>query len=964
MSNFERFSNACKRAACAPVEVMPIFYDSQNQSYDLTHQIGRGGEGTVFACPNDLNMVAKIYHAPVDEEKSQKLRWMAENKNDQILKVAAWIVDVLHDAPNGKVVGFLMPNVKAKEIHELYSLKSRRIHFPEATWQFLVHAAANVARAFYSLHKDNHVMGDVNHGNCVVLRDGTVKLIDCDSFSISRGDFRYRCEVGVATHLAPELQGVDLSEIEREANHDNFGLAVIIFQLLFLGRHPFSGNYLGDEDKSLEDCIRERRFAYGVDAHLWRVKQPPGTLSLSAITPRLATMFERAFLTDDRPEPREWIEALEDLSQSLKQCGLHIGHFYFEKLHACPWCELESQTGLMLFPFVNGNRAAGEEDFNIFTVENLVSSLTIPQNLPAKPPKSLVLPPPSPEVANIQGRNLARFIMLAILQFCIVVFLTAIAGAGVGFFVGAIVMTGFIVSLNNSGKNNKIDLELRLEKARMDWNQLENEWITTDAAPQFNSDISLIRQKISEHHNLQQQSREKVKILHNEVFHYNLEVYLSSFKIGDANIPGVGRKNLELLKGFGIRSAADADAKHLNSLPPIDDEVKTKIVEWRKNLERSFVYNPDTEIPGGEQKRMSDDFAKQRGRIERQIENLLVNLRSGSTMLRQRQQHLSAKAETVARQLLQSESDLSAVRSITPQIVVLILITTLIPMFGDVFSSSKSLRSGLTNDSVVVRNSSTITNGRGYGTGAGSSANTTTVASSNYVVPDNLTDKEIENLTDSQKRSGAQQLFERAIKLADEDKNYKKAEQRLQLALKLTGNDTRILNKLGDVLYEQKKYRESLVYLNRSLLYDSGNSDTKFSIGINYLKMSYFDDARRMFDDITKETPKSFEAHFNLGQAYKGLNQYYSAVASYRTAIERKPNDADAHYEYAICLNKIGSIDDVLKEYQKLQDINPKVAEKLRKDLGLKNMPPPTVVNQSKSQGNGIGSGTGDGTYP
>ena len=39
-----------------------------------------------------------------------------------------------------------MPNVKAKEIHELYSLKSRRVHFPEATWQFLIHAATNVAR--------------------------------------------------------------------------------------------------------------------------------------------------------------------------------------------------------------------------------------------------------------------------------------------------------------------------------------------------------------------------------------------------------------------------------------------------------------------------------------------------------------------------------------------------------------------------------------------------------------------------------------------------------------------------------------------------------------------------------------------------------------------------------------------------------------------------------------------------
>ncbi len=939
---------------------MPTFYDRQGQSYVLTNQIGRGGEGVVFACPDDFNLVAKIYHEAIDEEKAEKLRWMAENKNDQLLKVAAWIVDTLHDA-DGKTVGFLMPNVKAKEIHELYSLKSRRVHFPEATWKFLIHAATNVARAFYSLHKNAHIMGDVNHGNCVVLKDGTVKLIDCDSYSISKGDFRYRCEVGVATHLAPELQGVDLGEVEREAKHDNFGLAVIIFQLLFLGRHPFAGNYLGDEDKSLEDCIRELRFAYGDDAHLWNVKQPPGTLSLSAVSPRLATMFERAFLTDDRPEPREWIEALEDLSESLKQCGLHIGHFYFEDLHACPWCELESKTGLMLFPFISGNRAAGEENFNIFTIENLVSSLAVPNNLPAKPPKTPFLPPPSEEAENARRENLSRFITLAVLQFCIVIFLTAIAGAGVGFFIGALLMAGFIVTLNNSGKNNKIDLEVRLESARREWNQLENEWTASDTTPQLNNDVSLIHQKIKEHHKLQQQSREKVKLLQDGAFQYKLDIYLSSFKIGDVKIAGLGSKNLDLVKNCGIRTAADIDAKRLISVPPfVTDETKEKIIEWRKNLERGFVYDADKKIPEAEQKRLTGDFAEKRGRIEREIENLLVSLRSGSTLVRQRQQHLSAKAETVAKQLLQSESDMAAAGNITAPIVVLILITTLIPMFGNAFSSSKSvLRTTSYNEPEIKV---TNPNSRGYGTGSGST-NTASVSRNNYTVPDNLSDKEIEAMPDYQKGVGAEQFLERAAKLADVEKDYKKAEQKLQLALKLVATDTRILNKLGDVLYQQKKYKDSLIYLNRSLLLDSNNADTKFAIGTNYLKMSYYEDARRIFADLVVKDSKSFEAQFNLGQAYKGLSQYYSAVAAFRTATEIRPSDPDAHYEYAVCLDKVGTKEDVMKEYFKLLDINPKIAEKLRKDLGLKNIPPPKFTTY-EGRGQGSGSGGGGGTYP
>lgn len=945
---------------------MPTFYDSQGESYDLTNQIGRGGEGTVFACPDNYELVAKIYHEPIDAEKAGKLRWMADNKNEQLLKVAAWIVDTLHDE-EGKTVGFLMPNVKAKEIHELYSLKSRRVHFPEATWKFLVHAATNVARAFYSLHKNAHIMGDVNHGNCVVLKDGTVKLIDCDSYSISRGDFRYRCEVGVATHLAPELQGVDLGEVEREAKHDNFGLAVIIFQLLFLGRHPFAGNYLGDEDKSLEDCIREYRFAYSEDSHLWNVKQPPGTLSLTKVSPRLSAMFERGFLTDDRPEPREWIEALEDLSNNLKQCALHIGHFYFEELRDCPWCALESQTGLMLFPFVSGNRAAGEETFNIFTIENLVASLAVPNNLPAKPPKTSIIPPPSPEAENARRENLSRFITLAVLQFCIVIFLTAIAGPGVGFFIGALLMAGFIVTLNNSGKNSKIDLEVRLESARREWNQLETEWAAADVAPQLDTDTARIRQKIDEHHRLQQQSRERVKQLHGDVFQYKLDIYLASFKIGDAKIAGLHRKNLGLVKSCGVRTAADVDAKRLLSVPPyVTPETKEKIIEWRKNLERDFVYDPDTKIPEGEQKKLAGDFAKNRRKIEREIENLLVSLRSGSTLVRQRQQHLTTRAEAVTRRLQQSESDLAAAGSITPAVVVLILITTLIPMFGNAFSSnmkpSSSSRYSSYDAPVAVKSTATPAP---LPYGRNNAATYTPSEIDTIVVPDNITDKEIEALSESQKKSGAQNLLNQAIKIVEQEKNYQKAEQKLQLALKLSPYDTKILNKLGDVLYKQKKYKTSLEYLNRSLVINANNNDTKFLIGANYLQMKYYEDAQKIFSDLTRQNSWSFEAHFNLGQAYKGLENYHAAVASFRTATNLNWDDAEAHYNYAVCLNKVGSQEDVIKQYEILLEIDPKVAAKLKKDLGLKNIPPPvTTTYETRGQGRGFGTSGGGGTYP
>jgi DNA-binding helix-hairpin-helix protein with protein kinase domain len=61
---------------------MLTFYDSQNQPYALDEQLGRGGEGTVFSLSDDFSVVAKIYHEPIEEDKAEKLRWMARNKDE------------------------------------------------------------------------------------------------------------------------------------------------------------------------------------------------------------------------------------------------------------------------------------------------------------------------------------------------------------------------------------------------------------------------------------------------------------------------------------------------------------------------------------------------------------------------------------------------------------------------------------------------------------------------------------------------------------------------------------------------------------------------------------------------------------------------------------------------------------------------------------------------------------------
>lgn len=908
---------------------MPTYYDSQNNAHILAERLGSGGEGTVYLC-EDFKTVGKIYHEPITEEKAEKLRWMAANKNERLLKVAAWIIDVLTDAPGGKIVGFLMPNVKAKEIHELYSLKSRRVHFPEATWHFLVHTAANVARAFHNLHRDAHVMGDVNHGNCVVLADGTVKLIDCDSYSIKTDKMRYRCEVGVATHLAPELQGVNLHDVERLDKHDNFGLAVIIFQLLFLGRHPFAGNYLGAEDKSLEDCIREHRFAYGESAERLEVVQPPGSLSLSAVSPAVAALFKRAFLTrENRPEPREWIEALEDLSTNLEQCNLHPGHFYFNQLGACPWCEIEGQTGLMLFPFVtSGNQPDGEKPFNIFTVENLIASLGISNNLPAKLPKpSEILPSPSKEVSLAKSQSLKTALLIIPAHFFGLILMMVIFGIGAAFVLGIFLMFVMIFLINNPDKYLREELKDDLTDANIKWENLERNWARNGVPQSFENDLAQIRQKLQAHQQIQRQSIRQLKLLETDVLRREVFAHLRSQSIAETENFGITKQQRQILVGKGVKTAAEIEENRLRDLREVDDESVTKLLEWRDKLENDFNRDAETsEVLHAEQTRFINETTRERRRIEQEIERLLIILRAGSVHIRKQQQQLFSDSEKLARHLLQTKSDVRAIGSNIPAMAVLLLITFFVPFIGAVISSVNApTKTGVSYSQ----------GGTGYGISAPPMPKTTYSKADLEVPDESITDKEIEALPSSRREQYAENLNIQALDYNYSKSDYRKAELKMRLAIRLKGNDPRFLNQLGYALCMQGKYAESLYYLNLSLQIEKDNSGTKIFIGINYLKMEKYKNARQILSEVVGQYPGSFEGHYNLGLAFVGLKDYASAAESLRRAIQINPDDTDSHYEIGYCFYKLGEKSKAEDEYLLLLQKDNEVAEKLRKEAKL-----------------------------
>lgn len=962
---------------------MPTFYDSKGNAYVLAGEIGRGGEGTVYFCEGNDELVAKIYHEPVTDEKAEKLRLMAKNQNERLLKVAAWVVEVLHEnSKDGRVVGFLMPKIKAKEIHELYSLKSRRQHFPHATWHFLVHTSANLARAFYSLHQDSHVVGDVNHGNCVVLADGTVKLIDCDSFAISNENGkRFRCEVGVATHLPPELQKANLRDAERLPDHDRFGLAVTIFQLLFLGRHPFAGNYLDEQDKSLEDCIREYRFAYGKNAQSKLVKQPPGTLHLSEVSPRIARLFELSFdEKTKRPTPREWVEALVDLSNNLVQCSINPGHRFYTELASCPWCRIESQTGLMLFPFVFSEENDGDEKtFNIFTVEKLLENIGKQRNLPAKIEKPLVIakPEPLPEIvenAKIQRNNQILYVGGF---FIAMILLNLLFGIVAGTFLGFCLMLGLFLMISQESKNLQTNLLEELKVAEDEWEKLEKEWNLLSSPQIFAGDVSAIKNRIADYKNFQTETRKNLKTLEKDQNHYEFAKYLRSFRIAECEIEGVPLAARQKLVEKNVWTAAEIEEKRLLHYYKVNTWQTKKLLQWRESLEKNYKPEKDSEKLEAKKKEFFEANQKEREKIENDIEQSLELLRKNSVQVEQNQKQLLPKSETIAKKISQFKSNLNAVGDTSIALVSLILITFLVPFFGVAFNTVSPPRQIVERDDVYTSTGSgdfgraKLSNEDVESSDKTPFSEETLTADEmmNLKVPnENITDEEIEKLDYATRRTYSTNLTRRAIWLLKQSKTYyKEALEKVRLAQKIDKDDNFSFEQFGKTLYDKGLYNESLAFfeLNKKTL-QSQFAD-KY-IALNNLELKQFRKAEQELYRIVQFEPNAFN-YYKLGLAYKGLKEFDAAKMSFEYAIQmasddEEPENIESHYELGYVLFKLKDKEAFNEQYSKLLNLDEEKAAELLKDTyklppAKKEIP---VIKGNKDLGEGGGMGVGNGS--
>lgn len=616
------------------------------KAHALGKRIGKGGEGEVYALESVPDRAIKIYKETLRGRREPKVRAMIHGALATKSDLVAFPAEIVTDL-NGGFTGFVMRLVTGfQPMHELYSPKSRKLHFPKADYRFLIHAALNVARAVGQVHHTGCVIGDFNHSGVLVSQNATVALIDADSFQFTINGRSYPCVVGVPDFTPPELHGVDLSTATRTRAHDHFGLAVAIFQLLAMGKHPYAGMFAG-KDLTMSDAIAQNRFAFSQTRFAeTRTTPPPGSILLKDLSQPIAQAFEAAFGLNPaaRPDAATWVSLLKDLAAGLSHCALIKTHYFPTAAGKCVWCRLAVQSGVDMFPDILGTDIpiGPGGPFDIEQNWAQVRAVSLPRPDDLLPAWAGTLEMNSTAVAEakraLMGRKATGLAaLLAAVAGFIVAAPLAIVWLGLGIF-GLIRLFGGTVEQEPFRKAYAdADQQARAKEVaflqRIGLIELYGvrddlgNWVA--AYRQLETDLNRELANLKSTRELRQR-----------------DAFLDGFPIRRAKIAGIGPAKTATLASFGIETAADINTNAVLAVPGFGEAMTAKLMAWRRGHEAKFRYNSASD-PSDIQSENSVRFASATKRVD-----LQTKIRSGLAALQSGPQRLAARAQSIDQPLM------------------------------------------------------------------------------------------------------------------------------------------------------------------------------------------------------------------------------------------------------------------------------------------------------------------------
>ncbi len=305
--------------------------------YEAGPILDQAGEAAVYRTKGDATKLLKIFFTPPSQKSARKFELLTTFSKK--ISGAALPLEVLSNPSTNEVLGMVIPFfADAIPLNQLMT-QSGRISSGVGPELFqAVRTAKIIAEAMSRLHLAGLVEGDVSDSNFMVRLDASKNptfayVIDCNSLQFSQrtknGNEIYESGVATEAFTAPEIQHTDWSTSKRTVFSDSFGLAVIVWLLVFNRSHPFSVVTPPDEDaEPIGERIAKFQFPFSPRLPLPFGWSPP-TLNpgLSVLPGEIKKYLFTCFTDADernRPTASDWASALRRWEQRLNPSGTYL----------------------------------------------------------------------------------------------------------------------------------------------------------------------------------------------------------------------------------------------------------------------------------------------------------------------------------------------------------------------------------------------------------------------------------------------------------------------------------------------------------------------------------------------------------------------------------------------------------------------------------------------------------------
>jgi len=131
----------------------------------------------------------------------------------------------------------------------------------------------------------------------------------------------------------------------------------------------------------------------------------------------------------------------------------------------------------------------------------------------------------------------------------------------------------------------------------------------------------------------------------------------------------------------------------------------------------------------------------------------------------------------------------------------------------------------------------------------------------------------------------------------------------------------------GNKLYQEKNYQDAAAAYEEAIVKSATQWGYYFNLGLAFKKLDQKDKAETAFAKAVELNPESYSANREYGESLAKAQNFEAARKYYQKAAELSPTDPDAFYNLGLCLSKVEGPEAALVAYQKCLELRPDFPE-------------------------------------